>query len=136
MIGVFVFLSIVFSCNSEQLQPQEQSQELKESIIRGALVYEDFCMNCHLPDGKGTPNIYPPLADSDYLMKKREESIKAVKYGLAGEITVNGKKYNNAMASLGLLDDEVADVMNYILNSWGNADGKIVTVAEVSKIQP
>ncbi|HXJ97829.1 MAG TPA: cytochrome c [Gelidibacter sp.] len=136
MIGVFVFLSIVFSCNSEQLQPQEQSQELKESIKRGALVYEDFCMNCHLPDGKGTPNIYPPLADSDYLMKKREESIKAVKYGLAGEITVNGKKYNNAMASLGLLDDEVADVMNYILNSWGNADGKIVTVAEVSKIQP
>lgn len=136
MIGVFVFLSIVFSCNSEQLQPQEQSQELKESIKRGALVYEDFCMNCHLPDGKGTPNIYPPLADSDYLMKKRAESIKAVKYGLAGEITVNGKKYNNAMASLGLLDDEVADVMNYILNSWGNADGKIVTVAEVSKIQP
>lgn len=136
MIVVFVFLSIVFSCNSEQLQPQEQSQELKESIKRGALVYEDFCMNCHLPDGKGTPNIYPPLADSDYLMKKREESIKAVKYGLAGEITVNGKKYNNAMASLGLLDDEVADVMNYILNSWGNADGKIVTVAEVSKIQP
>lgn len=136
MIGVFVFLSIVFSCNSEQLQPQEQSQELKESIKRGALVYEDFCMNCHLPDGKGTPNIYPPLVDSDYLMKKREESIKAVKYGLAGEITVNGKKYNNAMASLGLLDDEVADVMNYILNSWGNADGKIVTVAEVSKIQP
>lgn len=136
MIGVFVFLSIVFSCNSEQLQPQEQSQELKESIKRGALVYEDFCMNCHLPDGKGTPNIYPPLADSDYLIKKREESIKAVKYGLAGEITVNGKKYNNAMASSGLLDDEVADVMNYILNSWGNADGKIVTVAEVSKIQP
>lgn len=136
MIGVFVFLGLIFSCNSGSSQPQEQTQELKESIKRGALVYEDFCMNCHLPDGKGTPNIYPPLADSDYLMKKREESIKAVKYGLAGEITVNGKKYNNAMASLGLLDDEVADVMNYILNSWGNADGKIVTVAEVSKIQP
>lgn len=131
MIGIFMFLSLLFSCN----ESPKQTPELKESIARGALVYEDFCMNCHMPKGEGVPSAFPPLADSDYLLSKRLESIMAVKYGMSGEITVNGKVYNSAMASLGLSNDEVADVMNYILNSWGNEDGKIVTPSEVSKIQ-
>ena len=131
MIGLVVFLSLLFSCN----EGPKQTPELKESIKRGALVYDDFCMNCHMPKGEGVPSSFPPLADSDYLMKKRKESIKAVKYGLSGEITVNGQLYNSAMAPSGLSDDEVADVMNYILNSWGNEDGKLVTTTEVSKIQ-
>ena len=131
MIGIFVFLSLFFSCNDTP----KQTPELKESIARGALVYEDFCMNCHMPKGEGVPSAFPPLADSDYLLGKRIESIKAVKYGMSGEITVNGKVFNSSMAALGLSDDEVADVMNYILNSWGNDDGKMVTTSEVSKIQ-
>ena len=129
---LLLFLVFIFSCNTAPAQ----TPELKESMARGAAIYDDFCMSCHLPNGKGVPDVYPPLADSDYLMKKRQESIKAVKYGLSGEITVNGVKYNSAMAALGLYDEEVADVMNYILNSWGNADGKMVTVDEVSKIEP
>lgn len=128
---LLLFLTVLFSCNTAPAQ----TPELKESMKRGAAIYDDFCMSCHMPDGKGVAKTYPPLADSDYLLKKREESIKAVKYGLSGEITVNGIKYNSAMAALGLYDDEVADVMNYILNSWGNEDGKIVTVEEVSEIE-
>lgn len=129
---IFIFLCVLFSCN----KAPAQTPELKESIARGAPIYEDFCMSCHMPDGKGVPDVYPPLADSDYLMKKRQDSIKAVKHGLSGEIIVNGIPYNSAMAALGLSDEEVADVMNYILNSWGNEDGKIVTITEVSKIEP
>jgi len=132
MMIVLVFLSLLFSCNDAP----KQTPELKESIARGAAVYGDFCMTCHMPEGQGVPNAFPPLANADYLMNKRKESIKAVKFGLSGEITVNGKKYNSAMAALGLSDPEVADVMNYVLNSWGNEDGKMVTAAEVSKIQP
>lgn len=128
---LLVILSVLFSCNNGS----KQSPELKKSMERGAEVYEGFCMNCHLSEGQGAPNAFPPLADSDYLMNKRGESIKAVKYGMSGEITVNGVVYNSAMAPLGLSDDEVADVMNYILNSWGNDDGEMVTVSEVSKIQ-
>ena len=131
MIGVFIFLGLFLTCNSNP----KQTSELKESMERGALVYEDFCMNCHMPNGEGVPSSFPPLADSDFLLTKRDESIKAVKYGLSGEITVNGELYNSAMASLGLDNEEVADVMNYILNSWGNNDGKIVTPEEVSKIE-
>lgn len=108
-----------------------QETALQQSIKRGKVLYKDMCATCHLPNGKGVPKVYPPLAKSDYLMNKREESIKAIKYGLRGKIVVNGKEYNNIMSSLGLYDDEVADVMNYITNSWGNKNTKMITEEEV-----
>ena len=108
---------------------------LQESIERGSEIYTDFCMNCHLASGEGVENVYPPLAKSDYLMKNQEESIRGLKYGQQGEITVNGKKYNSFMPPPGLGDDEVADVMNYINNSWGNKNTKIVTEADVAAIK-
>jgi mono/diheme cytochrome c family protein len=112
-----------------------QDSELKESMERGREIYADFCVTCHLQKGEGVAHTFPPLASSDYLMNKRGESIRAIKYGLQGEITVNGMRYNNAMAGLGLEDEEVADVMNYISNSWGNTSDSIVTEKEVASIQ-
>ncbi|MDO1500060.1 cytochrome c [Winogradskyella maritima] len=113
----------------------DDAQNLKTSIARGKAVYNDFCVSCHLPNGMGVKRTYPPLAGSDYLQNKQEESIKGIKFGMKGEITVNGQTYNNVMAPMGLADDEVADVMNYINHSWGNDFGEMVTEAEVSKIK-
>lgn len=129
---LFTLLSL-FSCNEYS---NNQNPELIESIKRGAVVYEGFCMQCHMPDGKGEPKSFPPLDNSDYLMNKRNESIRAIKFGLSGKIIVNGETYNTSMAALGLMDDEVADVMNFISNSWSNKNAKMITVDEVSKIQP
>lgn len=112
-----------------------QEPELKESIKRGSEIYSDFCVNCHMDDGKGVPYNFPPLAGSDYLTKNREASIHAVKFGLQGEIIVNGITYNNTMTSLGLRDEEITDVMNYVMNSWGNTQTKMVTEKEVSAIE-
>lgn len=112
-----------------------QNPDLKSSMERGEEIYMDFCIVCHMGNGKGVPKTFPPLANSDYLMTKRNESIKAIKYGLSGEIKVNGDSYNMPMARLGLSDDEVADVMNYITNSWGNTNSSLITEKEVSKIQ-
>jgi len=111
-----------------------QSKVLKESIKRGNAVYSDFCINCHLPNGEGVQNIYPPLANSDYLKANRRTSIKGVKYGLKGEITVNGLQYNKYMPPMGLSANEISDVMNYTNHSWGNKYGKIVTTKEVTEI--
>lgn len=111
-----------------------QDNELKKSIERGSEVYADFCVTCHLPKGEGVANTFPPLAKSDYLLKNREASIRGIKYGQSGEILVNGVTYNGVMPAMGLSDEEVADVMNYILNSWGNTSKKIVTIEEVSLI--
>ncbi|MFI8379809.1 c-type cytochrome [Leeuwenhoekiella sp. NPDC079379] len=106
---------------------------LTNSIKRGAILYEDFCMQCHMAQGEGIKGTFPPLAHADYLLKNRQASISAVKYGLKGKIIVNGTPYNSIMPGLGLYDDEVTDVMNYIFNSWGN-EADIVTEEEVSKI--
>lgn len=134
MLYLFITLISLLSCNDSS-KTVNQNPDLQESILRGEAVYSDLCITCHLPDGKGVPKIFPPLANSDYLKNKRSESIKAIKYGLSGEITVNGVKYNTPMAALGLTNKEVADVMNYITNSWGNKNDKIITEVEVSKIQ-
>jgi len=121
---------------STDLTLDDQETELSKSIVRGEEIYTDFCMQCHLPDGKGTPKVFPPLAGSDWLTNKRKESIHSLKYGLNGPITVNGESYNSAMTSLGLEDEEIADVMNYISNTWGNKNEMLITREEVSKIQP
>lgn len=113
----------------------KQDTPLSKSIARGEIIYTDFCMQCHLHDGKGTPKIFPPLAGSDWLTQKRKESIHSVKYGLKGAIEVNGQPYNSAMTPLGLEDDEIADVMNYVMNSWGNTQKNMVTVKEVKAIE-
>lgn len=130
----FIILSflVLTSCNS---QSKQNPTEFKNSIERGAEIYTDFCVTCHLPNGKGVAKVFPPLADSDYLMNNRALSIKAIKYGQNGEIIVNGETYNSVMAPLGLSDEEVADVMNYITTSWGNKNDTMITPEEVSKIE-
>lgn len=124
IIPIIFILSFVLK-NDENTSPFEyesitQEKDLKQSIKDGEGVYSGFCMRCHLSQGEGVEGIYPPLADSNWLSEKRAKSIKAVKYGLKGEIEVNGKTYNNNMTSMGLTDREVADVMNYIMNNFGN----------------
>lgn len=140
MKQLLICLSLfIFACNSSEKKKDTSIKmtktEQENTIARGKQIYTDFCVACHLPNGKGLAKVYPPLANSDYLMNKRELSIKAVKYGQKGEITVNGKTYNNVMTPLGLSDEEVADVMNYITNSWGNKNNNLITVEEVSKIK-
>jgi len=123
---------LIVACASKE---KEQNDKLKASIERGSAIYKDFCVVCHQTNGEGIEGTFPPLAKADYLMNNRNESIKAIKFGQTGEITVNGKIYNNAMAPLGLYDEETADVMNYITNSWGNKNDKMVTAEEVAQLK-
>jgi mono/diheme cytochrome c family protein len=109
---------------------------LKESMARGAEIYTEYCIQCHLGQGEGVATAFPPLAKSSWLLPEmRSNAIKVVKYGQSGEIIVNGETYNSAMANLGLYDDEVADVMNYIMNSWGNSQEGLVTEEEVKEVK-
>jgi len=88
------------------------------------------CMSCHMEQGEGIEDVYPPLAKSDYLMADKKRSIANVIHGLSGEIKVNGKIYNMEMTAFDLSDQDVSDVLNYVRNSWGNK-GSAVTPEEV-----
>lgn len=116
------------------LEQYQNKGDLQKSINRGKEVYTDFCMQCHLATGKGDLINFPPLDGSDWLTKKRKQSIHAVKYGQTGEVIVKGKKFNNIMPPLGLSDQEVADVLNYVMNSWSNKQKKMVTLEEVKAV--
>ncbi|MFC4097941.1 c-type cytochrome [Euzebyella saccharophila] len=133
VIRVFPLVILFFCIGTVSIFGQEA--DLEESMLRGEMVYMDFCVTCHLEDGKGVANTFPPLAQSDYLKNNREASIRGIKYGQQGEMVVNGVTYNNVMAPMGLDDSEIADVMNYILNSWGNWSDHFVTTDEVARVE-
>ena len=103
-----------------------------QSIADGKAIFSRTCVACHQSEGQGIKAVFPPLAKSDFLNKNKDKAIDAVLFGLKGEITVNGEKYNSVMPSQSLSDQEVADVMNYVYNNWGN-DKTIITPAEIKK---
>ena len=111
-----------------------QNKTKKESINAGSEIYQDFCLQCHLSTGNGVFGVFPPLKASDYLLENTNLSIAGIKYGLKGKIIVNNEEYNGVMIRQGLDNEEVADVMNYILNEWGNETTVFITPNQVSKI--
>ena len=115
-------------------EKSSETSPLTASIERGKGIYTDLCVTCHLPTGKGIAGTYPPLDGSNWLTEKREESIRGVKYGMQGEIEVNGETYNNIMTPMGLSDEEVADALNYVMNSWSNNIDEMVTPEEVKMV--
>lgn len=79
------------------------------------------CLACHQANGQGIPNVFPPLAESEWVNGPAENLIRIQLRGLMGEITVKGKKYNSAMpANATMTDKEIADVLTYVRSNFGN----------------
>lgn len=98
----------------------------QERIDLGRHLYSRSCIACHQADGSGLPTAFPPLAKSDYLNADTQRAIDIILHGLSGEIVVNGNKYNSTMPAQILNDDQVANVLTYVYNNWGN-NGTVVT---------
>ncbi|WP_145422418.1 PVC-type heme-binding CxxCH protein [Planctomycetes bacterium K23_9] len=109
--------------------PRHLGRAQKKAYRLGAQVYqrESHCSTCHLPNGKGSVNVYPPLADSPWVTGSEERLIKMALHGVWGKMTVNGKTYDpsrgvppmTAFRSL-LNDEELAAVLTFVRNTWGN----------------
>lgn len=114
-----------------------QAYDLPKSIERGKEAYTTYCQNCHQADGKGVAGAFPPLAKSDFLKKPVKALIDNILLGQSGEFVVNGQKYNGVMPAQNYLSNEqIADVLNYVRNSWGNTSAVAVTPAQVQKARP
>ena len=114
--------------------PQIAGLSKEIQVERGKKVFLTACFACHQPDGKGLPGIFPPLAGSDFLKADKERAIRIPIKGLSGPIVVNGKPYNNLMPPQVFSDEQIADVLTYVMNSWGNEDG-VVSAADVKRIR-
>jgi nitrite reductase (NO-forming) len=78
--------------------------------------------------------MFPPLAGSDFLNADKQRAIQTVIFGRQGEVVVNGTKYNNNMPSFPLNDQDIANVLTFVYNSFGNA-GLEVTPEEVKTLR-
>ena len=101
----------------------------------GATLYQINCSACHQATGEGLKGIFPPLAQSDYLLADKERSIRIALQGIGGPIVVNGVEYQGVMPAPAPMDDQqVADVLTYVRSAWGNR-GDAVTPAEVKQVR-
>ena len=108
---------------------------LKSSIERGKQIYNTYCLSCHQADGKGVQRLNPPLVNTEFVSGDKKRLIGIVLNGLDGEIEIDGETYNNVMASHDYLNDEqIADVLTYVRNSFGNKYS-LVTPAEVKTVR-
>uniref|UniRef100_UPI0030DCB99C c-type cytochrome n=1 Tax=Bizionia echini TaxID=649333 RepID=UPI0030DCB99C len=118
----------------EIVESEIPAKSFEEQMEYGKQTYMQTCFACHQAEGQGVPNAFPPLAKSDYLNADVDRAIGVVLHGLTGEITVNGEKYNSVMTRQTLSPDEVANVLTYVYNSWGNSK-KVVTKEMVMKVK-
>ncbi len=102
-------------------------------IEKGKRIYAQTCFACHQTEGQGIPSVFPPLAKSDFLMADKARAIRGVIKGQSGEMVVNGQKFNGLMPPVLLNDEQIAHVLTFVRNTWGNS-GDIVTVEEVQKV--
>lgn len=114
--------------------PQIASITRDIQFERGKKVFLTSCFACHMANGEGLPAVFPPLAGSDFLKADKDRAIKIVTKGLSGPITVNGKSFNNMMPPQEFSDDQVADVLTYVMNTWGNTFGS-VSVNDVKRVR-
>ena len=98
----------------------------EQQIKAGEVLFKGTCSACHQDQGQGIPGVFPPLAGSDYLLADKTRAIGVALNGLTGKVTINGKAYDSVMPPMSQLnDDEIANILTFALNSWGNNGGTV-----------
>ncbi|EHQ29137.1 c-type cytochrome [Mucilaginibacter paludis] len=105
------------------------------SMANGQRVYLQYCLSCHQMDGGGVPNMNPPLVKTTYVLGDKVRLIKIVLNGFAQNVDIDGQSYSNTMPPQNMLkDQEIADVLTYVRNSFTNK-ASAVKVAEVKAVR-
>jgi mono/diheme cytochrome c family protein len=124
---------VTFSISYLSFIPQQDA--FKASMERGKKVYESTCLPCHQSKGSGVPGMNPPLVKTKYVLGVKDTLIGIVLNGLDEEVEINGQTYANPMPGQPQLkNQEIADVLTYVRNSFGN-QATAVTVEEVNKLR-
>jgi mono/diheme cytochrome c family protein len=101
----------------------------------GLELYNKYCLSCHQADGGGVRGMFPPLAGNNKITGPSDDLIRIVLFGLQGPVEVNGRDYNQRMPAQNYLSDkQIADILSYIRNTWGNK-AATVSPAEVGKVR-
>lgn len=118
------FIAIILIVLGSSCQ-SDQDIEFNRYYSAGSLVYQQHCQNCHGDKGQGLQSLIPPLNDSTYLKNNKTKLACIVKNGLEGKVTINGHVFDDQMQGDDLSPIEIAKVLTYISNSYGNKLGTI-----------
>lgn len=140
MIKFFVFCSLIIPstllAQSKKAAPKTASSSaVTAAVTRGKEVYTNVCLACHQADGSGVPNLNPPLIKTPWVLGGKPALVEMVLKGSQGKIEIDGDKFHNTMPSLSYLtDQQIADVLTFVRNSFGNK-ASLVTPAEVKTVR-
>lgn len=130
---ILLFFTVAVAISSAFTEPKQDG--LKASIERGKAVYEATCLACHQANGSGVPGMNPPLKKTKWVLGDKKTLINVVLKGMDKEIEVNDETFDNVMPSFASLsDEEIADALTYVRNSFGNKASQ-VKAAEVKKLR-
>jgi mono/diheme cytochrome c family protein len=118
--------AILYSCQASGSIEQDMY------YTNGRDLYIKSCQNCHGAHGEGFAALAPPLTDTVYLKAKKQDLVCIIKNGMSGTISINGKAYEGKMPDFQeIADIDLAQIVVYITNSWGNNQG-MYTTAQVA----
>ncbi|MDN3547937.1 c-type cytochrome [Mucilaginibacter aquaedulcis] len=118
IIGL-ILIALTFSCQSDE------QIEFNRYYSAGTAIYQAHCENCHGEKGEGLQSLIPPLTDSTYLKNNRTLLTCYLKNGIKGSLTVHGRGFEGEMPASDLSPIEIAKVLTYVTNSFGNKMGLI-----------
>lgn len=127
---------LFLSCMLLAITPKKQFQNtVQASVERGKKVYAEQCMVCHMADAGGVQNMNPPLIKTKFVLGDKTTLVQVVLKGMNGEVDIEGNTYPNVMAPhADLSDQQIADVLTYVRNNFGNK-AKAITATEVKVIR-
>ncbi|MEY3688885.1 MAG: Copper-containing nitrite reductase precursor [Bacteroidota bacterium] len=99
-----------------------QGNITKNKHAKGEELYNQRCATCHLENGEGVQDLYPPLQSSDFLRNDKSRIINVLLQGLSGPVTVNGIPYNSVMHPVPGTDRDLSEVLNYVYARFGNGE--------------
>ena len=130
------FLSLTFLLALSVIaKAEDKNPPSAEVMKRGQAVYNRTCIACHQPTGLGIAPVFPPLAGSEWVAMSPSIPVRNILHGMTGPVSVKGTLYNGMMPAVaGLSDGDIADVVTYVRNSFGNT-GLVVTEDDVKAIK-
>ena len=124
------------SANTSGSEPEvTEAPALSELAQQGEAIYGQHCVACHQTDGQGMSGVFPTLVQTKWVEGDKTELIGVILNGMQGAITVKEEEYNNVMPAHNFLsDEEIAGVLSYVRQSFGNNASEITT-AEVTEVR-
>jgi mono/diheme cytochrome c family protein len=131
----FITCLFVLSAAGLNAQVKHHHSSLTASVVRGQQVYIQNCLTCHQANGTGVPTMNPPLIQTTYVLGDKAKLITIVLNGFNEDVQINGQTYSNNMTPHATLtDQQIADVLTYVRNSFTNK-ASAVTIAQVKMVR-